>query len=210
MKLSEEWSPGFLVEGYFISYADGALRRYEFISHRELAHYEYTWPEIIAAAAFTGPFTIADLESTETRTQIWQLIFGISHDVYIYTHIPTDKDRHGVAKIARQTSTMRTVGHFEEWMSPWDQPDWCTEHFLLRPITDRIAVSSYNFQDISLKPKLNVFLNKCQLRHIGYEKEGKLFPDKAYYKETLEKLYRKQIIHRPITLKGVEAVAEAP
>lgn len=203
-----EWSSGWIPEGYFVSYMDRGTRRYYFVNRREFSRIEHTFDEVPATTA-TGPTTVNDLEITETYTQLYQLIFGISHDFYTYVHLPVEEIRHGIAKRPQATAALREVGHFEHWESPWDDPDWCTEHFLQRPLTPFIAFSFYNPQDIAIKPRLNFFINELELVHIGDETEGKLIPAESYYEDTLNKLYRKVIPHRPITLLAIKARAEA-
>jgi len=204
----KEWSSGWIQEGNFLSYLDRDVRRYYFVKRRDFAHIEHEFDEI-GASASTGPVAVEDLELTEEYTQLWQLIFGISPDIYVYVWAPVVEARHGVAKRALPSATLREVAHYEQWMSPWDEPDWCTEHFLQRPLVPRIAFSFYNPHDIAVKPALNFFVNKMELEHIGDEEDGKLTPAKDIYKETLDKLYRKVIPHRPITLTAVKARAEA-
>lgn len=177
-----------IAEGHFISVlstVDAGARKYFFVKSREFSHYEYEWAQTIGALSFDGPRTINNLENTaKADTQIWQLIFGIDKQVYVYVHVPVDVDRHGVAKVPRQTAAFRTVGHYDGWMSPWMQPSWVTEHFLIRPDTPFIAVSCYNPQAITLTPRLNFFINKLDLEKLGEEKEGLLiasdFPQLQY------------------------------
>jgi len=191
------WSD-WLKEGYFVSYqstVDAATRKYFFITRREWSHYEYVWPEDVAPGVSSGPFTVADLENTSApEKQLWQLVFGVNKQVYLYTHVPTDVDRHGVAKKPKQTAALRQVGHYEPGISPWHQPSWLTEHFLIRPDTPFIAVSCFNragyawgddgygdYRAITfhhgVNPiKLNFHLAKLELEKIGEETEGKLTP----------------------------------
>ena len=204
----KEWSSGWIQEGNFLSYLDRGIRRYYFVKRRDFAHIEHEFDAVDPLSA-TDPVTVSDLEITESYTQLWQLIFGISPDIYVYVWIPAEEARHGVAKRPLPSATLMEVGHFEHWMSPWDEPDWCTEHFLQRPLAPLIAFSFYNPHDIAVKPTLNFFVNKMELEHIGDEEDGKLTPAKDIYKETLDKLHRKVIPHRPITLTAVKARAEA-
>jgi len=207
-----EWAE-WIKEGHFISVlstVDARLRRYFFVVRREFSHFEYTWEEDIKAGSPSGPYTIDDLENTAKEwAQLWQLIFGIDRQVYIYTHVPTDVDRHGVAKKPKPSAALREVGHYQPWISPWHAPSFVTEHFLVRPDTPFIAVSAYNPETITLKPKLNFFINKLELEKIGEEEAGELRPSEPRFAETLEKLYKRLIPHRPITLMPVRAPATA-
>ena len=212
MSLQDDWSTGWIPEGHFVKWYDSISRvhRYGFVERREYAHYEYVWDDAVAVDTLSGTVVIANLELTVPLQQIWQLIFGIKHKGYLYVWLPAETFRHGVAKLPRTTSIFYAVGHYEEWMSPWDAPDWITEHFLIRPITDRIAVSYYNTNAVEVTQELNFFINKMDLELLGYEVDGKLTPSKSIYKEVLDKLYRKVIPHRPITLMPVRQPAEAP
>jgi hypothetical protein len=72
---------------------------------------------------------------------------------------------------------------------------------------DRIAFSAYNPQDIDIKPWLNIFVNKMITERLGTEFEGVLTPTDVSYKEILEKLQKRLVPHRPITLMPVRAPA---
>ena len=207
----ETWA-GWLREGYFYSYREQQVRKFFNILHRDWAHFEYTWPETVASGGMSGPFTVDDLETTK-ENQIWQVIFGISHDVYIYTHVPTDVDRHGVAKVPRPTTNLREVGHFRMQDSWFDKPSFITEHFLLKPEVPYIAFSLYNPQNIAFQEdynpvKLNIYIAKCEMEWIGEEMKGQLVPADGRFQETLDKLYRRIIPHRPLTLMPLRAPAK--
>jgi hypothetical protein len=212
-----------LQEGYFVSYVRDTVRYYEHIRDRDLAHYEYEWSETIASLSESGPYVPEDLvptqgyDSENATNQIWQVIFGIEGQVYIYIELPTDTHRHGVPKVPKPRRELREVSHFEEWMSPFKEPSFLTEHIMMKPGYDRVNISAYNPQDISVTPRLNFFIAKLVTERIGTEQYGVLntpvIPDnpsrtdqlKARWMETLEKLYRRQIPHRPLTLKPVWA-----
>jgi len=90
------------------------------------------------------------------------------------------------------------------------EPSFITEHFMLRPETSRIAFSAYNPQDISVKPYLRIMIAKLVTERLGTEQAGVLTPTHDRWRETLDKLYRRVIPHRPITLLPVRAPAVAP
>lgn len=198
-----------LEEGYFYSYLQEKTRFYFMVYSRDFAHVEYQWPNTIATLTLDGPVTPADLETTDTK-QIWQIIFGITPQCRIYVSMPTETARHGVAKKPQWTTTFSTVGHFEAEMSQWEQPSWITEHFMVRPITTFIAFTCYNPNVITIRPRLNFYIAKCDMEPIGSEYNGVLTPASNRYSETLEKLYKRLIPHRPLTLLPVRAPAEAP
>jgi len=152
-----------------------------------------------------------------TLNQIWQTIFGIDGQVYIYVEIPTDIHRHGLPKVPKPRRELRTVSHFEEYLSPFYEPSFLTEHILMKPGFDRINLSAYNPQPIAMTPSLNWIVAKLQTERVGTEEYGVLRTpviegdtDKTErirqkWEETLDKLYRHQIPCRPLTLMPVRA-----
>jgi len=211
-----EWSD-WLREGYFISYLYDNVRFYEYIVQRDLGHWEYDWPETVNATSDSGPFVPSALEITrgfDARTnlnRIWQLIFGIKGQSLIYVELPTDIHRHGIPKDPKPSSSNRYTSHFEEYMSPFYEPSFLTEHFMMRPVTPQIAFDAYNpdaIDDTDLR--LNIMIAKMVTERIGTSQAGILSPTSDRWTETLEKLYRRAIPHRPITIMPVRAPAEAP
>ncbi len=209
----KEWSDGWLREGYYISYVRNGVRYYEYIIARDLGHYVYEWHETISAGETSGPKVPDDLvltlgyNSETAQNRIWQVIFGIKGQVYIYVELPTDIHRHGVPKKAKPDSELREVSHFEEWMSPFHEPSFITEHFMLKPGFDRINLSAYNPQEVDIKPYLNFFIAKMITERVGTERNGVLTPTSNRWKETLEKLWKGVIPQRPLTLEPVRAPA---
>jgi len=208
-KCWSEW----LKEGYYVSYNMEGTRYYEHIIARDLGHYVYDWHEAIAALSTSGP-TVPELlvltkgySSTTNLNQIWQMIFGIRGQAYIYIELPTDLHRHGIPKAPKPSPDLWKTSHFEEWMSPYYEPSFLTEHFMMRPITDRIALSAYNPHSISITPQLNIFLAKMETERIGTERAGVLTPTSNRFKELLDRLHRRLIAHKPLTLMPVRAPA---
>ena len=207
------WSK-WLEEGYNISYIRDGVRFYERITSRDFAHYTYTWPQTIATLTTSGPFTDDNFEITkgyESKTntnQFWQFIFGIKGQVFIDVELPTDLHRHGIPKIPKPNSTQREVSHFEEWMSPYHEPNFITEHFLMRPSYNQITFGAYNPSDITLRPKLRIFIAKFISERIGEEINGTIRASKPRWADLLEKLYKGLVACRPITLEPVRAPAE--
>ncbi len=207
----ESWAD-WLKEGFFYSYREQQVRKFFNVMYRDWAHIEYTWPEDIAPGVVSGPIVIDNLETTK-ENQIWQVIFGISHDVYVYIHAPTDIERHGVAKVPKQTTNLREVGHYRMQDSWWDKPSFITEHFLLKPEIPYVAFSVYNPRNITFKTaynpiKLNFYLCKCEMEQVGEEVKGELQAAESRFTETLDKLYRRVIMHRPLTLIPLRAPAK--
>lgn len=212
-----------LQEGYFLSYVKDGVRYYEWIAFRDLAHYEFNWWETINPLTESGPQVPDDLVPTQgydeqtATNQLWQLIFGIEGQAYIYVELPTDIHRHGIPKVPKPRREFREVSHFEEYMSPFLEPSFLTEHIMMKTGFDRINLSAYNPQTIAIRPRLNIFLNKIATERVGTEQYGVLstptVPDnptrteqlRAKWSETLDKLHRRQIPHRPLTLMPVRA-----
>jgi len=213
----KDWSEGWLKEGYFISYIRDGVHYFEHIIQKDFAHWEYDWPETITTLTTSGPHVPANFEITKgydsknNTNHLWQMIFGIKGQAYIYIELPTDLHRHGIPKVPKPSTIQRTVSHFEEWMSPFREPTFITEHFMMRPETFQIAFDAYNPQAIDLTDViLNIFLAKMVTERIGTVENGRLVPKADRWRETLDKLYRRVIPHRPITLLPVRAPAEAP
>jgi hypothetical protein len=202
-----EW----LKEGYFISYTLEGTTYYEHIIAKDFAHWEYEWFEAIEPGVESGPKVPDQLVLTKkydpnTNTnQIWQLIFGIMGEVYVYIELPTDTHRHGIPKVPKPSSDEREVSHFEEWMSPFYEPSFITEHIMIRPNTDRIAFSVYNPHSITITPRLNIFIAKMVTERIGTERNGVLTPTSVRWKEILDRLYRRVVAFKPLTLLPVYA-----
>jgi hypothetical protein len=212
-----------LREGYFISYERGGVRYYEHILFRDFAHFENLWFESINPDEESGPMVIEDLVQTigydadTTMNQLWQLIFGISGQVYVYIEHPTDIHRHGVPKVPKPRKELREVSHYEEWMSPFIEPTFLTEHIIMKPGFDRLNISMYNPETIAIQPRLNFIIAKLIAERVGKEEDGVLTTPqipgnadrtaklRAKWSEALDKLYRRVIPHRPLTLMPVRA-----
>ena len=216
MQTWQDWS-SWLREGYFISYLRDGVRYYEYIVQRDFGHWEYDWDETVDAESTSGPYTPATLEITrgydeQTNTnRLWQLIFGIKGQSLIYIELPTDIHRHGIPKDPKPSSNNRYTSHFEEYMSPFYEPSFITEHILMRPETQQISFDAYNpdaTDDTDLR--LNILLAKLATERVGTSTAGVLTPTQSRWRDTLEKLYKRQIPMRPLTILPVRAPAEAP
>ena len=207
----KQWSD-WLREGYYISYLRNGFRYYEHIILRDIAHYVYEWWETIEAGETSGPQVLTNLVMTRgynvdtLLNRVWQVIFGIRGECYIYIELPTDTHRHGLPKIPKPSSELRAISHFEEWMSDFHEPEFITEHIMMKPGYDRINFSAYNPTKIAIQPYLNFFVNRMVTERIGKEQHGVLTPtNAARWGETLTKLFKRQIPHRPLTLLPVRA-----
>ena len=212
----QEWSD-WVRPGYFISYLKEGVRYYEYVVQRDFGHWEYDWPENIAAGATSGPFVPANLEITRgydemTNTnQLWQMIFGIKGQSLVYIELPTDIHRHGIPKDPKPSSANRFTSHFEEYMSPWYTPSFITEHWMMRPDTQQIAFDAYNPDSIAdTDLRLNILIAKLGTERIGTSSAGVLTPTQPRWTAILDKLYKRLVPQRPITILPVRAPAEAP
>jgi len=213
------WSQGWLKEGMYLSFTLNGITYYERVLMRDWAHYVYELDTVSSGGTSEGNIP-DDLEVTAGydeythHNNIWQIIFGIKGQVYIYIQLPTDIKRHGTAKKPWPSADMRKVGHFEEWMSPFHEPTFITEHFLKRPETYRISFDVYNPTDISITPELNFMIAKLVTERVGtesYTERGvALKPTEPRWDETLKKLYQRTLPCRPITILPVRLPATAP
>jgi hypothetical protein len=210
---SDEWKQWakWLQEGHFISYWIEGIMYFEQVKFRDLLHYEYEWGTI-AAESESGPVTPEELivtrgyDSKAKINYIWQLIFGIKGQVYIYVELPGDTHRHGLPKIPKPSADYRKVSHFEEHMSPYLEPSFLTEHFMMKAGgIDRITLSAYNPNSIAIEPWLNFYIAALETDRVGTF-DGKLLrPASDRWEEALTKLYKGTIPCRPLTLKAVRA-----
>jgi len=210
------WSK-WIEEGWFISFVQDDTRYYEHVILRDFAHWEYEWEETILSGRESGPYTPDDLEitrgydSAKNSNHIWQVIFGIKGQAYIYIENPTDTHRHGIPKRPKPSSVLREVSHFNEWMSPFHEPSFITQQYLIRPTNIYLAISAYNPTSVNITDlRLNFFINKMITERIGTEYQGRLTPTSPKWSETLDKLSRRVIPHKPITLAPVQLPAVAP
>jgi len=211
----QEWS-NWLQEGHFVSYIRQGVRYYEQVISRDLAHWVYDWPETVTEGQTSGPYTEDKLEITKgydrrTNTNhIWQLIFGIRGEVYIYVELPSDLHRHGIPKIPKPSSDYRAVSHFEEWFSNFHEPSFLTEHFMMREENSWITFSAYNPSDVDqTEVKLNLFIAKLITERIGTEQGNVLEAKYGKFDDVLQKLSKRTIPVKPLTLQPVRAPAQA-
>lgn len=219
-----DWS-SWLLEGHFISYMAEAGRMYEHVVARDLAHWEYDWPEDIVTNRESGPYVPDDLEITRgyneksgsILNQLWQVLFGFNQQVYVYVELPTDLHRHGIPKEPKPGTHNWRTSHYEEWMTPFFEPSFLSEHYMMRPTCIQIAFSAYNPNTITTQDlRLNFFINKLITERIGMEIVSEetggviLQETRSRFKEVLEKLYKRLTPCRYISLVGVRAPAEAP
>lgn len=212
-----DWSNGWIKNGHYISFIRDGMAYYEYVLARDLGHWDYPWHETVSVGGTSGPFTPANFEITkgyEKSTglnRIWQWIFGIKGQVYVYLELPSDTHRHGIPKQVKPSSTFRTVSQFQEFMSPYMQPHFITEHFLMRPIAIEATFEVYNPCAIDQTAiRLNFFINKMITQRIGTVRNDTKTPTHPRFTTLLQKLHNHEIPCRPITIEPVRAPAEAP
>jgi len=216
----QNWS-SWILPGYYIGYAEDGLKVYEHVLYRDFAHWELVWDNFIPPGGNMEMEIPDEMEITRGyddksgRNHIWQLIFGIKGQCYFYVELPTDTYRHGLPKKPKPDAGFREVAHFEEYMSPFKEPSFITEHFLKRPNLERIAFDAYNPEAIQIKPRLNIMVAKLvteRLGEEGFDDAGNLVltPFRAAYKDVVDKLNRRVIPHRPLTLLPIRMPAQAP
>jgi len=212
----KDWSDGWIKSGYYVSYYREGTLYYEHVIARDMGHWEYNWPATITTLTTSGPFMPAQFEITKgydsqsNTNQIWQFIFGIRGQAFIYIELPTDIHRHGIPKVPKPSADMRRVSHFEEWMTPFREPSFISEHFMMRPEAIQVGFDAYNPNAIDLTDViLNIFINKMQTERIGTVENGVTRPTYPRFEEVLNKLWKQTIPCTPITVLGVRAPAEA-
>lgn len=186
---------GWLSEGYFIRLTtpEKAMKEFFFVDQVERAKYVYTWAATIAKDTEDGPRNIEDLKPLATN-RLYQCIFGVKTACYIYLNLPLDTRLWGTDKRPIASSSLRELGYRDYKDSPFEHPSFVTEFFLQKDGSfDFPAVHAYNPTERTLKPKLNFLINMMVI-------------EKVTEPETLEKLKRKLIPYRPITLGGIPPV----
>jgi hypothetical protein len=207
----DEWSR-WILEGQYVKYRIEDTIYYAEVAARDFAHWEYTWSESVSPGSMSGPVRLDDLEITK-KNHLWQLIFGIKGQVYVYIELPTDIHRHGIPKVPKPSTTTPETSHFTEEMSPYAEPSFITEHYMMRPVNTFVAISVYNptQNNISITPKFNFWINKMILNPIGSGPvDSAPVASQPHLADLLDKLYRRVVPCKPITLQPVRAPAEAP
>ncbi len=213
----QNWS-SWIKSGHFISYYDQGVQFFEYVRQRDMAHWEYDWEESIDSGSTSGPYVPDLLEITQgyqkaTNTnRIWQMVFGLKGQAFIYVELPTDLHRHGIPKEPTPSSNNRRVSHFTEWMSPFNEPSFISEHFLMKPALEQIGLDAYNPTSITITDlTINFFISKMVTERVGTATptdEGMVIePTSTRWAEAMDKLWRRVIPCRPLTLMPVRAPA---
>ena len=191
--MSNEYSK-WLIEGHFLKLYDPATREHTFyvVTQRERAEYEHVWSENISAGAESGPENLENLKPLSIG-RLYQTIFGIDVAALIYIDFPQGSRRWGTDKKPKASSSNRYIGWIDHKMTPYDEPTFATELFLSKGGSYEYPfLYAYNPVNKTLKPKLHFIQNRLELEVITED-------------DTLEKLEKKLIPSRFITLGGIPA-----
>lgn len=187
--------PRWLEEGYFIRLYSPEFDTKEFyyVNQTERARYQFNWPASVPSNTENGPQNVEDLKPLSIN-RLYQGIFGIQSACYIYLNLPLNTRLWGTDKKPIATSALREVGFCDQDESPFKRPTFVTEFFLMKDGSfDFPAFLAFNPTERALTPQLNILLNKCVI-------------EKVNEPETLDKLKKKMIPYRPITLGGLSPV----
>lgn len=187
--------PTWLEEGYFIrlSTPEFETKEFYYIDQAEKARYKFKWPASVASNTEDGPQNVEDLKPLATN-RLYQGIFGIKSACYIYLNLPLNTRLWGTDKKPIATSSLREIGYRDHDESPFDQPTFVTEFFLMKNGSfDYPALLAFNPTERALTPELNIIMNKMIIERVTDQ-------------ETLAKLQKKLIPYRPITLGGLSSV----
>jgi hypothetical protein len=186
---------GWLEEGFFVRLTtpERYTKEFFFVEQTEHARYKYTWAATIAKDTEDGPRNIEDLKPLATD-RLYQCIFGIKTACYIYLNLPLNTRMWGTDKRPIASSSLREVGYRTADESPYEQPSFVTEFFLQKDGSfDYPGLYAYNPTERTLKPKINFLVNKTVI-------------EKVTDAVVLEKLEKKLIPYRPITLGGIPPI----
>jgi len=187
--------PKFLEEGFFLRLTtpERKTKEFYFVDRAVIARYVFTWPATIAKDTEDGPRNVEDLKPLAID-RLYQGIFGIKTACYIYMNLPLNARLWGTDKRPIASSSLRAVGFRDLNDSPYENPTFMTEFFLQKDGSfDYPAMYAYNPTERTLEPKLNFLINKLEI-------------EKVTEPVVLEKLEKKLIPYRPITLGGIPPV----
>lgn len=191
--MSEEYSK-WLLEGYFLKLYDPSTRAYSyyFVSQRERAEYVHTWSATIASGAESGPEDLENLKPLALG-RLYQMVFGIDVGVYIYVDFPQGTRRWGTDKKPKASSSNWEIGWIDNIKSEFESPSFVTEMFLSKGGSYEYPyLYAYNPTSRTLKPKLRFIQNRLELEAVTED-------------ETIDKLEKKLIPYRFVTLGGIPA-----
>lgn len=190
------------IEGDYLRLYSPETERWSFyyVKQREQALYIHKWSEKISPNTESGPEDLEDLKPLALN-RLDQVIFGVKTRCLIYLNLPHETRRWGTDKKPIATSDLREVGYVDETISPYEEPSFLTEFFLQKGgAYEYPQFYAYNPTNRTLKPTLMFRINKLIVEEITRER----------YPELYEKLEKRVIPYRPITLGGVPVTRTGP
>lgn len=187
------------MEGHYIRLYDPTKEAYTYyyITQREIADYVYTWPSSVPVNTESDPASIENLKPLSLN-RLYQTIFGVSNGVLIYVDLPHGTRMRGTDKKPKASTDNREIGWIDHYKSPYRYPSFVTEFFLQKGGSYEYPILyAYNGTKRALTPKL-------------YFIQNKLIIDEIRDPDTLEKLRKRQIPCRPITLGGLPSTRTGP
>lgn len=183
------------VEGDYLSF-DSA---YYMIIAAERSRYTYKWDATITAESLSSSNDITDLKP-QSNERLFQVAFGINEGVSAYLKIPADKARFGLDQNPEQSSANREIGDVDFNMSPFEDPSLeDTEFFTQKQGTiEYPRMWLYNKTPRILTPELRFIVNHLIL--------ARLDPSNRKHKDLIDKLNRRILPSRPLTLDGMPTV----
>lgn len=190
---NERW----LQSGYYIRVYSDAERKFKYYWLREEENLpEYIFGQVavdgvsfgsVDAGDETGFIEIEDLKPAKNR--LYQLLVGVRPAGRFYFEIPSGESIWGTDERPRASTTFRKVGGINQDISPFNNPSWVTEFFLMYNIVPH--VNYYNSTSITTKPEVR-FIGKMFLID-----DVETLPNGQ---EILNKLVKREIPFRPITI----------
>lgn len=181
-----------LSEGFYLRVYSPETGEFTFfvVEQREPSIYVHKWSEKIATNEESGPEDLENLKPLNLN-RLDQVIFGIKGGCLIYLNLPHETRRWGTDKKPKATSDLRELGYVDEETSPYDHPSFVTEFFLQKGGSFEYPhLYAYNPTPRTLKPHIRFEINQMVIKKITEP-------------ELLDKLRRKVVTYRPITLGGV-------
>lgn len=184
--MTTEW----LKEGHFVSF-DG---RFFWVVASEMGRFAHPWSTVVGGKSEA---TAEDIENLKPLSldRLFQCAMGMPEGLYAYIKIPTDKSRYGTDKLPEQTSANRQVGWVDYTMSPFEAPSLEQTEFFTQKVGNyeypRIIL--YNKTNRRMKPTVRFEVNRMILQEVTNA-------------ETVDKLKKKLIPCRPVTLTGLPSV----
>ena len=177
-------------EGHFVSFDN----RFFWVVGSEKSRYVYNWTAVLAGQTEAAAEDIENLKPL-SLDRLFQIAMGVPDGILAYVKIPTDKARFGTDKVPEQSSSNRFVGWVDSNMSPFTRPSLTDTEFFTQKVGNyefpRVVL--YNQTKRRMKPSLRFDVNRMILQEVTNP-------------ETVDKLVKKFIPSRPLTLTGLPSV----